>query len=222
MYLQLHDGPTMAQQKTYPNVPDLRLPEFLKVPSRQIMIQAAEEAAVYAEAQLKAYLAKDKDDEELPTLDLSALENFQYEIVPEEDNGMGFSWYEAGEFIIKNWQAIKNIYNRFAKTVLLWRVNNRVDTFYDANYYQVQNLNNMTPQQIDQQLAIISGDLLNAGADKQQVDAMVLSRFSQVYQQRKAMLPAISSRTIMWIGGALLAYYVLTPQKPKRRRRRRK
>lgn len=208
MYLQLHDGPTMAQQKTYPNVPDLRLPEMLKVPSRQIMIQAAEEATVYAEAQLKAYLAKDKDEDELPTLDLSALENFEYEIVPEEDNGMGFTWKEVGVFILKNWEAIKNIYDRFSKTVLLWRVNNRVETFYQANYYQVQNLNNMTPQQIDQQLAIISGDLLNAGADKQKVDAMVLSRFSQVYQQRKAMLPAINQRTMLIAGGALLAYFL--------------
>ena len=209
MYLQLHDGPTMAQQKRYPNVPDLQLPDFLKIPNRQIMIQAAEEAAVYAEAQLKAYLAKDNDKEELPTLDLSALENFEYEIVPEdEDPFMGVTWKQVVVFVVTNWESIKNIYERFAKTVLLFRVNNRVDTFYQANYYQVQNLNNMTPQQIDQQLAIISGDLLNAGADKQEVDAMVLSRFSQVYQQRKAMLPAISQRTMLIAGGALLAYFL--------------
>ena len=209
MYLQLHDGPTMAQQKRYPNVPDLQLPDFLKIPNRQIMIQAAEEAAVYAEAQLKAYLAKDNDKEELPTLDLSALENFEYEIVPEdEDPFMGVTWKQVVVFVVTNWESIKNIYKRFAKTVLLFRVNNRVDTFYQANYYQVQNLNNMTPQEIDQQLAIISGDLLNAGADKQEVDAMVLSRFSQVYQQRKAMLPAISQRTMLIAGGALLAYFL--------------
>jgi len=208
MYLQLHDGPTMAQQKTYPNVPDLRLPEILKVSNRQIMIQAAEEAAVYAEKQLKNAIDKNSTNEDLPTLDISALENFEYEIVPEEDNGMGVTWTQVGLFILKNWQTIKNIYDQFSKTVLLFRVNNRVEAFYQANYYQVQNLNNMTPQQIDQQLAIISGDLLNAGADKQKVDAMVLSRFSQVYQQRKAMLPAISQRTMLIAGGALLAYFL--------------
>lgn len=208
MYLQLHDGPTMAQQKTYPNVPDLRLPEMLKVPSRQIMIQAAEEAAVYAEKKLQSAIDKDSTNEELPTLDISALENFQYEIVP-EDNGMGFTWKEVGVFLLKNWKAIKNFFDQFAKTVLLFRVNNRVETFYDANYYQVQNLNNMTPQQIDQQLALITGDLLNAGADKQKVDAMALSRFSQVYQQRKVMLPAVSPRTMLIAGGALLAYFLL-------------
>jgi len=208
MYLQLHDGPTMAQQKTYPNVPDLRLPEMLKVSNRQIMIQAAEEAAVYAEKQLKSAIDKNSTNEDLPTLDISALENFEYEIVPEEDNGMGVTWTQVGLFILKNWQTIKNIYDQFSKTVLLFRVNNRVEAFYQANYYQVQNLNNMTPQQIDQQLAIITGDLLNAGADKQKVDAMVLSRFSQVYQQRKAMLPAISQRTMLIAGGALLAYFL--------------
>lgn len=207
MYLQLHDGPTMAQQKTYPNVPDLRLPEMLKVSNRQIMIQAAEEAAVYAEKKLQSAIDKDSTNEELPTLDISALENYQYEIVP-EDNGMGFTWKEVGVFLLKNWKAIKNFFDQFAKTVLLFRVNNRVETFYDANYYQVQNLNNLTPQQIDQQLALITGDLLNAGADKQKVDAMALSRFSQVYQQRKVMLPAVSPRTMLIAGGALLAYFL--------------
>jgi len=224
MYLQLHDGPTMAQQKRYPNVPDLQLPEFLKIPSRQIMIQAAEEAAIYASKRLEASLTKNNTTDDLPTLDLSALENLEYEIVPEENNGMGLApiYYKIGAFLLANWQTIVNISKNFARTIRLVRVNNRLQTFYEANYYQVQNLNNMTPQQIDQQLAILSGDYLNATADKERVDAMTLSRIMQVYEQRKIMLPVISSRTLTYIGGALLAYYLLKPQKTKRRRRRRR
>ena len=73
----------------------------------------------------------------------------------------------------------------------------------------MQNLNNLSPQQIDQQLAIISGDLLNATAQKDNMEAMALSRFSQVYQQRKIMLPAFSSTTLMYAGAALLAYFLI-------------
>jgi len=191
MFLQLHDGPAMAQKKRYPNVPDLRLPEMLKIDNRQIMMQAAEEAAVYASKRLQESIQKDSTTNDLPTLDVSALENLELEVVPEDDNGMGFSWKQAAQFLIKNWRAIVEISKNFAR------------------YYQVQNLNNMTPQQIDEQLALISGDLLNATADKEKVDAMTLSRFSQVYQQRKIMLPAINQRTMLIAGGALLAFLLL-------------
>jgi len=209
MFLQLHDGPAMAQTRRYPNVPDLRLPEMLKIDNRQIMMQAAEEAAVYASKRLEQSIQKDSTTDDLPTLDVSALENLELEVVPEDDNGMGFSWKQAAQFLIKNWRAIVEISKNFARTIQLWRVNNRVESYYQANYYQVQNLNNMTPQQIDEQLALISGDLLNATADKEKVDAMTLSRFSQVYQQRKIMLPAINQRTMLIAGGALLAFLLL-------------
>ena len=53
MYLQLHDGPNMAQNQKYPNVPNLRLPEILKISTRQIMTQAAEEASVFASEKYK-------------------------------------------------------------------------------------------------------------------------------------------------------------------------
>jgi len=97
----------------------------------------------------------------------------------------------------------------FGKTVKLYRVNNRIQDYYDINQYSFQRLNEMTPQQIDQQLKLISGDLLNATAEKRELDAITLSRMSQVYQQRKAMLPFIDQRTMLLIGGGLLAYLML-------------
>ena len=153
MYLQLHDGPNMAQNQKYPNVPNLRLPEILKVTTRQIMTQAAEEASAFASEKIQKAIDKKNFDawqKELPTLDLSTMEEFQYEIVPEENNGMGFNWVATFQFIAANAKALYNLYERFSKTVSLVRVNNRIDSYYNANYYQVQDLNNMTPQRWSQ------------------------------------------------------------------------
>ena len=98
---------------------------------------------------------------------------------------------------------------QFAKTVRLQRVNAEIDVMYDQNLYGVQQLNEMTPQQIEQQLKIMSVDLINANADKnQQVEALALTRFIQVYQMRKISLPVINQRTLYIIGAGLLAAFM--------------
>ena len=207
MFLQLHDGPSMASQ-TYPRTRDLNLPDALKIPQRQILMQAVDEAGAYAVKQLEKSQQKGSTNEDLPTLSLDNLEELEA-LIEEEDGTMGVNWAQVLTFIVKNGRAIYEFSLNFAKTVALWRVNNKIDDYYQSDFYQVQNLNNLTPQEIDQQLAMISGDLLNATAQKDNIEAMVLSRFSQVYQQRKIMLPAFNSTTLMYAGAALLAYFLI-------------
>lgn len=207
MFLQLHDGPGMASNN-YPRVPDLNLPDALKISQRQILLQAVDEAGAYALKRLEAAGQKGSTNEDLPTLSLDNLEELEA-LVENEDGTLGAWWAKALTFIITNGEAIYKFSKNFAQTVALWRVNNKIENYYDANYYQVQNLNNLTPQQIDQQLAMISGDLLNATAQKDNKEAMALSRFSQIYQQRKAMLPGFSNKTLMYAGAALLAYFLI-------------
>ena len=210
MFLQLHDGPGMASAR-YPRVPDLRLPEAAKVSNRQILFQAVEEGSQYAVKQLEKSKNKGSTNEDLPTLSLDNLEELQDLLYDEEEEGtLGAKWWiDAGIFIIRNFKAIVKVLENFTKTVKLYRVNNRIQDYYDINQYSFQQLNEMTPQQIDRQLNIISGDLLNATAEKREVEAITLSRMSQVYQQRKAMLPFIDQRTMLLIGGGLLAYLML-------------
>lgn len=204
MFLQLHDGPGMASAR-YPRVPDLRLPDAAKVSNRQILFQAIEEGGELAAQQLQKAQARQNAQEELPTLSLENLE--ELEELLEEDEGMSAKWWvDVGIFIVRNFKKIVDFLKNFAKTVQLYRVNNKIQDYYDINQYSFQQLNEMTPQQIDGQLKLISGDLLNATAEKRELDAISLSRMSQVYQQRKAMLPIIDQRTMLILGGGLLAY----------------
>ena len=207
MFLQLHDGPGMASQ-TYPRVRDLNLPDALKISQRAILMQAVDEAGAYAVTQLQKAQQKNSTNADLPTLSLDNLEELEA-LIEEDDGTMGVNWAQVLTFIIKNGEAIYKFSKNFSKTVALWRVNNKIEDYYQSGFYQVQNLNNLSPQQIDNQLAIISGDLLNATAQKDNIEAMALSRFSQVYQQRKIMLPAFSSTTLMYAGAALLAYFLI-------------
>ncbi len=207
MFLQLHDGPGMASQ-TYPRVRDINLPDAIKIPQRQILLQAVDDAGKYALKSLEKAQQKGSTNEDLPTLSLDNLEELEA-LVEEGDGTLGSWWVKAATFIITNGEAIYKFSKNFADTVGLWRVNNKIEDYYQADYYQVQNLNNLSPQQIDEQLALISGDLLNATAQKDNLEAMALSRFSQVYQQRKNMLPAFSNTTLMYAGAALLAYFLI-------------
>ena len=204
MFLQLHDGPGMSSAR-YPRVPDLRLPDVAKISNRQILYQAIEEGGEYAANQLQKAQSRQNAQEELPTLSLENLE--ELEELLDEDEGMSAKWWvDVGLFIVKNFKKITDFLKNFAKTVQLFRVNNRIQDYYDINQYSFQELNEMTPRQIDGQLKLISGDLLNATAEKRELDAITLSRMSQVYQQRKAMLPMIDQRTMLILGGGLLAY----------------
>lgn len=204
MYLQLHDGPTMASAR-YPRTPDLRLPDAAKVSNRQILFQAIDEGGQYAVKQLEKAKAKQSTQQDLPTLSLDNLEELE-ELLDEDDGTMGKWWVDVAIFVARNFKKILDFLKNFAKTVQLYQVNNKIQDYYDINQYNFQQLNEMTPQQIDGQLNLISGDLLNATAEKREVDAISLSRMSQVYQQRKAMLPLIDQRTMLLIGGGLLAY----------------
>ena len=207
MFLQLHDGPAMASSR-YPRVPDLVLPQAIKVSQRQILFQAIEEGGALALKQLEKAQAKGSTADELPTLSLDNLEELEA-LLDEDEGTMGKAWAQILSFIIKNGKAIYKFVMNFGKTVKLYRVNNTIQDYYDLNSYQVRQLNEMTPGQIDAQLKLISSDLLKATAEKDELEAVSLSRMSQVYQQRKAMLPIIDQRTLMLIGGGLLAYMLL-------------
>jgi hypothetical protein len=134
--------------------------------------------------------------------------------VPPSEGGEGMGAVEwavvlakVGKFLLKYGKAIWNGLKNFAKTVKLARVNQEVQIMYDMNSYSVQRLNEMTPQQIDQQIDIMTVDLLNANSQKgQEVEAIALTRYMQIYQQRKIMLPAINQRTLLIIGAGVLAY----------------
>jgi hypothetical protein len=188
----------------YPRIPDLRLPDVLKINNRQILIQAIEEGGDLA---LKQFNKMEKEGN--PTL-----EKISEDVVPPSEGGEGMGAVEwavvlakVGKFLLKYGKAIWNGLKNFAKTVKLARVNQEVQIMYDMNSYSVQRLNEMTPQQIDQQIDIMTVDLLNANSQKgQEVEAIALTRYMQIYQQRKIMLPAINQRTLLIIGAGVLAY----------------
>ena len=139
------------------------------------------------------------------------LENINEEVVPEGEGMGAVEWAviaaKVGKFLLKFGKAIWNGLKKFAKTVKLARVNQEIQIMYDMNSYSVQQLNELTPQQIDGQIKIMTVDLLNANSQKnQEVEAIAITRFMQVYQQRKIMLPAFDQRTVLLIGAGILAY----------------
>lgn len=208
MFLQLHDGPGMASAR-YPRVPDLRLPEALKVSNRAILMQAIEEGGELALKEIQK-IEKSKDP---------AGAKIKEDVIPPSEKEMGaVEWAvilaKVGKFLAKYGKLIYEGLKQFAKTVRLQRVNAEIDVMYDQNLYGVQQLNEMTPQQIEQQLKIMSVDLVNANADKnQQVEALALTRFVQVYQMRKISLPVINQRTLYIIGAGLLAAFMFLRKK---------
>lgn len=204
MMLQLHDGPTMA---SIPGVPDIPLPQALKVDQRQALIQAVPVAIGYIEKQIQkrkdAFEGLDKDAwQDVPGL-------------PGEDQQdlaagpLAIFAAKVGAWIAANIPLLIRSIESIAKQVPLLAFNQIVSAKYAANAYNVQQLNNMDRKQIQMQLNRISTDLLNASKSGQKQETAVLTRFSQVYQMRLDMLPMISNRTLMIAGGALLAFYLL-------------
>jgi hypothetical protein len=186
MYLQLHDGPGMASIQ---GVQDIPLPQALKVDQRQALIQAIPVALEYIQKQI----AK------------------RQEALPDEVDMQGKQM--AGPLAIllniaANLPQIIQGLQAVANQVPLLVFNQRVMAAYNANRYNVKNLNNLNRAQINDQLKVISADLLNANQAGDQQQAAVLARFSQVYQLRLSMLPVIP-RNALLIGGALLAYYFI-------------
>jgi len=204
MFLQLHDGPAMSSAR-YPRIPDLRLPDVLKINNRQILIQAIEEGGDLA---LKQFNKMEKKQDPV-------LENINEEVIPPSEGGgegMGaVEWAviaaKVGKFLLKYGKAIYNGLKNFARTVRLARVNQEVQIMYDMNSYSVQQLNELSPQQIEQQIDIMTVDLLNANSQKgQEIEAIALTRYLQIYQQRKIMLPTFDQRTLLIVGAGVLAY----------------
>ena len=200
MYLQLHDGPEMGSIQ---GVPDIPLPQALKASTQQVLVQAADVAIKYAQKQV----AK----QDLPDLDPSLFEDVKFD-EELQDKGMG-AWpaflVKAGQFIVKFGPQIYEGIKAAAKAVPLFVFNRRVQSLYNDNRYQVQQLNSLNRQQIQAQLKVITADLLNANQAGEKRETAVLSRFSQVYQLRLEMLPAISQRTLLIGGGAVLTYLLL-------------
>ncbi len=221
MFLQLHDNGQAMASRRYPNTPDLILPDALKVSKREILQTAVEEGTKIAADALDKALknAANKGDknailDELPTLDL---ENLDLEEIPEfdvtlvADRAMSGPWavlLKVGAWLLKYGKIIYDFAMKAVRTVNLVQVNQRIQSSYDANEYNVQNLNELSPKQIDDQLKIMTGDYLNAVNDKNKVDTSALGRMIAGYQNRKMMLPAINQRTLL-IGGGLLAAYLL-------------
>jgi len=200
MYLQLHDGPGMGSIQ---GVPDIPLPQALKASTQQVLVQAADVAIKYAQKQV----AK----QDLPDLDPSLFENVEFD-EELQDRGMG-AWpavlVKAGQFLVKFGPQIYEGIKAAAKAVPLFVFNRRVQSLYNDNRYQVQQLNSLNRQQIQAQLKVITADLLNANQAGEKRETAVLSRFSQVYQLRLEMLPAISQRNLLIGGAAVLAYLLI-------------
>ena len=184
-------------------VPDIPLPQALKASTQQVLVQAADVAIKYAQKQV----AK----QDLPDLDPSLFEDVKFD-EELQDKGMG-AWpaflVKAGQFIVKFGPQIYEGIKAATKAVPLFVFNRRVQSLYNDNRYQVQQLNSLNRQQIQAQLKVITADLLNANQAGEKRETAVLSRFSQVYQLRLEMLPAISQRTLLIGGGAVLAYLLL-------------
>ena len=204
MYLQLHDGPGMGSIQ---GVPDIPLPQALKASTQQVLVQAADVAIKYAQKKLE------ENPEALPDLDPSLFEDidFDEELQGYQMRGAGVAAVIAkiGKFIVKFGPQIYEGIKAAAKAVPLFVFNRRVQSLYNDNRYQVQQLNSLNRQQIQAQLKVITADLLNANQAGEKRETAVLSRFSQVYQLRLEMLPAISQRTLLIGGGAVLAYLLL-------------
>ena len=169
MYLQLHDGPGMGSIQ---GVPDIPLPQALKASTQQVLVQAADVAIKYAQKQV----AK----QDLPDLDPSLFEDVEFD-EELQDRGMA-GWpavlVKAGQFLVKFGPQIYEGIKAAAKAVPLFVFNRRVQSLYNDNRYQVQQLNSLNRQQIQAQLKVITADLLNANQAGEKRETAVLSRFS--------------------------------------------
>jgi hypothetical protein len=209
MFLQLHDN--LAQGT--PGVPDLILPDAIKVSNRQILEQAVQEGLEIATKELK----KLADQKRLDGLSPDAEDELiGFVEVPGSDPGGGFAGVQIIPFLLKIgkfllqfgeiiWKGIKQA----TKTINLIKLNNKIQDLWEQNAYNVQQLNSMSKRQIEGQVEILSQDMLNAQAAKDERTAIALTRFVQVYKVRQASLPAISQRTLLYAGGAVLAYLLL-------------
>ena len=208
MFLQLHDN--LAQGT--PGVPDLILPDAIKVSNRQILEQAVQEGIEIATKELK----KLADQKRLDGLSPDAEDELiGFVEVPGSDPGGGFAGFQIawllkiGKFLLKYGEIIWKGIKQATKTINLIKLNNKIQDLWEQNAYNVQQLNSMSKRQIEGQVEILSQDMLNAQAAKDERTAIALTRFVQVYKVRQASLPAISQRTLLYAGGAVLAFLLL-------------
>ena len=216
MYLQLHDN---LQQGGFSNVPNLNLPDEFKIPKRQILIQAAEEGTKVAIEEFDKALAKAKQQgneqaikDALPTIDLDLLDLEEIDefdetlIAGRQMSGPLAVILKIGKFLLKYGKLIYNFIQKATKTVNLVKVNNQIQSYYDANQYGFRNLNSMNKSQIDTQIKVLTGDYLNAVNSKDDVQASSTARMINGYQRRKDSLPMFSQQQMLIGGGLLLAY----------------
>jgi len=216
MYLQLHDN---LQQGGFSNVPNLNLPDDFKIPQRQILMQAAEEGTKTANEEFEQALAKAKQQgneqaikDALPTIDLDLLDLEEIDefdetlIAGRQMRGWWATVLKIGKFLLKYGKLIFDFIKKATKTVNLVKVNNQIQSYYDANQYGFRNLNSMSKGQIDTQIKMLTGDYLNAVNSKDEVKASSTARMINGYQRRKDSLPMFSQQQMLIGGGLLLAY----------------
>lgn len=214
MYLQLHDNAMSGVG----NVPDLILPDAFKVSQRQILTQAAQEGTDLALKELDKAIQKaiDKKNkqailDELPTIDLDLLDleeipEFDETIADRQMAGIWSTILAVGKFLLKYGKIIYDAAMKLTKTVNLVKVNNRIQSYYDANNYQFSQLNNLSKRQIEDEVKMMTGDYLNAVNQKDEVETGALARMIVGYNNRKNSLPFLNQKTMLIGGGLLLAY----------------
>lgn len=227
MFLQLHGHEQMASNR-YPEIPDLQLPQVYKIPNRQILIQGIEEGTEIASKYLQNYVGKQKADKDENKLSEESLKKLE-EILPElstvklgnkHSQMAGITWAIVGKALIKGAKFIfqfgKQIYNgvlKAAKTINLLRLNQEIESLYQSNQFNSQNLNEMSKREIDAQLENMSVELLNAQTSKNERRATAIGRLMQVYNVRRVSVPVISRRQIVTYGGAALILLLLLKRK---------
>jgi len=229
MFLQLHGHEQMSSNR-YPEIPDLQLPQVYKVSNRQILVQAVEEGTEIASKYLQNYVGKQKAEKDENKLSEESLKKLE-EILPElstvkltvadkHAQMSGLTWAIVGKALIKGAKFIfqfgKQIYNgvlKAAKTINLVRLNQEIESLYQSNQFNSQNLNEMSKREIDGQLENMSVELLNAQTSKNERRATAIGRLMQVYEVRKVSVPIISRKQIVTYGGAALILLLLLRRK---------
>tara|TARA_R100001591_G_scaffold118462_1_gene141431 strand:- start:2645 stop:3328 length:684 start_codon:yes stop_codon:yes gene_type:complete len=227
MFLQLHGHNQMASNR-YPEIPDLQLPQVYKIPNRQILVQGIEEGTEIASKYLQNYVGKQKADKDENKLSEESLKKLE-EILPalktvglsnKHSQMSGITWAIVGKALIKGAKFIfqfgKQIYNgvlKAAKTINLVRLNQEIESLYQSNQFNSQNLNEMSKREIDAQLENMSVELLNAQTSKNERRATAIGRLMQVYNVRRVSVPVISRRQIVTYGGAALILLLLLRRK---------
>ena len=222
MYLQLHDGAQMSNTDDIPNIP---LPQSLKVDSRAAIEEAAKAAVGYVENKIKLIERNEKNkgitDLEAKAIAIkTVLPKLKLQPVTTMDAPGALAvaaklskkfLIPFGKWLIKNADKVFLAIKTIGASVPKLLFNRKAQQFYDANKYNVQSLNSMSRRQIEAAIPLIDSDMVNAQEANNKTEAAVLAKFHQVYELRKEMLPLTPplNKTLLYLGGGLLAYYLI-------------